>query len=130
MLQSTTHYFRIKWDAYKDLKDVEAPKSPSINDQDNYHKVIKWDPIFRVWLIRAYETRGPLIYVLREVSEVEDEVQDPLGADDLGVTNSYFEKSGCLQDKLVAHLSTPDQSSSKIILLFLSPLERVQGTQV
>ena len=46
--------FKIKWDAYQNLKDKDAPKVPSIDDRDLYRNVIKWDPIFQGCLSRTY----------------------------------------------------------------------------
>ena len=73
--------FKIDYQAYVDLKYEDAPKAPSINDKDNDRKVIKWASILQDWLARTYGSRGPLIYVLRENSDVPTEVDDPLDAD-------------------------------------------------
>ena len=98
--------FKIEWEAYVALKNEDAPKPPTIRDQDNDRKVIKWAPIFQDCLARTYGSRGPLIYVLREAPEVPPEVEDPLQVDDTtGVVNSYFGESGCLHDELVKRLS-------------------------
>ena len=98
--------FKIEWDAYQDLKKEEAPKCPAINDRDNDRKVIKWAPIFQDCLARTYGSRGPIIYVLREISAVPTEADDPLSTDDTtGAIDAYYGSSGCFHDELVARLS-------------------------
>ena len=74
--------FKIEWDAYQDLKKEETPKCPAINDRDNDRKVIKWALIFKDCLVRAYGSRGPIIYVLRDTSTVPTEADDLLSTDD------------------------------------------------
>ena len=97
--------FKVDHEAYKALKDDDAPKAPSINDKDNDRKVIKWAPIFKDCLSRTFGHNGPLIYVLRENAAVEDEGLDPLGANAAtGIINSYFGNSGSFQDELIARL--------------------------
>ena len=72
-----------------------------MNDQ----KVIKWAPIFKDCLSRTFGHNGPLIYVLSEDAAVEEESPDPLQINDAtGVINSYFGRSGSLQDELIARL--------------------------
>ena len=97
--------FKVDHEAYKALKEDDAPIAPSINDKDNDRKVIKWAPIFKDCLSRTFGHRGPLSYVLREDAIVLDEAYDPLKIDTTtGVINSYFGLSGGLQDELVASL--------------------------
>ena len=97
--------FKVEWEAYEALKEEDAPKEPSINDKDNDRKAIKWEPIFKECLTHTFGHRGPLIYVLREDAAVEPEAEDPLNVDSTtGVINSYFWKSGSLQDQLESRL--------------------------
>ena len=69
--------FKIEWEAYVALKKEDAPKPPAIRDQDNDRKVIKWAPVFQDCLARTYGSRGPLIYVIRDVEAVPTEAEDP-----------------------------------------------------
>ena len=88
-----------------ELKKDSAPEAPSINDNDNDRKVIKWDPIFNDCLSRTFGHRGPLSYVLYEDTAVTEEAYDPLKVDTTtGVINYYFGFGGSLQDELVVRL--------------------------
>ena len=97
--------FKVDREAYKALKEDDAPKAPSINDKDNDRKVIKWAPIFKDCLSRTFGHNGPLIYILRDDAAVEDEALDPLQVHaTTGAVTSYYGKSGSLQDELIARL--------------------------
>ena len=111
MNPSNMHYtnvlsaFKIEEEAYADLIKKPEPDVPLINDKDNDRKVIKWVPNFLDCLSRTYGSKGPLVYVLRDVVPVPAEVDDPLLTDPTtSVVNSYYGQSGCLHDELIARL--------------------------
>ena len=90
--------FKVEEEAYADLKKKPEPKVSLINGQDNDRKVIKWSPIFMDCLSRTHDTKGHLVYILRENQEVPDEGEDPLQP------NTYVGESGCLHDELIKRL--------------------------
>ena len=111
MNSSNMHYtnvlsgFKVEEDAYADLLKKTEPEVPLINDKDNDRRVIKWAPNFLDCLSRTYGSKGPLVYVLRDDVTVPSEVDDPLQTDPTtNVVNSYFGKSGCLSEELIARL--------------------------
>ena len=55
--------------------------------------------IFTDFLSWTYVSRGPLVYVLQESSDVPSDVDDPLG------TDSYHGLSDIIHDELLARLS-------------------------
>ena len=79
MTPANMHYvnvlmdFKLEWDAYQDLKEKDDPKVPKINDRDGDRKII-WAPSFRGALSRIYGSKGPLIYVIRDESDVLEEL--------------------------------------------------------
>lgn len=90
--------FKVEWDTYRNLRDQDEPETPLINDKDGDRKVIKWVPTFLDSLTRTYGINGPLVYVLREDSEVPPEADDPLEFE------SYFGASGSLHEELIKRL--------------------------
>ena len=70
--------FKIEHEAYLSIKVEDEAKVPKINDRDNDLKIILWAQLFKDYLSSYYGSRGPLIYVLHEVTTVSDEVIDPL----------------------------------------------------
>ena len=69
--------------------------------------------------------------MLREDSAVPDEAADPLNVDEtIGVVNSYFGKSGSLQDELAAKLphTGPIYKHDNVHVFLL--IEKSAGTQV
>ena len=132
MNTSNMHYdnvlvnFKVEYESYAALKDLDAPKCPLILDRDGDRKVIKWAPIFLDCLSRTFGAGGgPLAYVLREDSAVPDETEDPLGQ------SNYFGASGSLQDELVArieHSGPIFKSDNKSVYLLIE--EAARGTTV
>ena len=111
MNPSNIHYtnvlsgFKIEEEAYAELRKKDEPDVPLINDKDNDRRVIKWAPNFLDCLSRTYGSKWPLVYVLREEVVVPAEANDPLQEDpSTNVINSYFRRSGCLHDELIARL--------------------------
>ena len=83
---------------YHNLRDQNEPETPLINDKDRDRKVIKWVPTFLDSLTCTYGINEPLVYVLREDSEVPPEADDPLEFE------SYFGASGSLHEELIKRL--------------------------
>ena len=81
------------------MKKEDYTYVPLINDKENDCKVMRWLSIFTDCISRTHGSRGPLVYVIRESSEVPSDVNDTLDAD------SYHGGSGSLHDKMVARLS-------------------------
>ena len=85
----TMHYinvfssFNIKWDTYDELKKEDNPDVLVNNDKENDCKIIIWVSNFTESLYQTDGSRGTLVYVLQESSDVPSEVDDPLEA------NSY-----------------------------------------
>ena len=97
--------FAVDWEDCKDLKEEDTLTASAIIDKDYDREVIKWAPIFKDCLLCTFDHVGPLIYVLREDETVLYEAYDPLQVNTTtGVINSYFRKSGSLQDELVVRL--------------------------
>ena len=72
--------FRDDYENFKQLKKQDKPETPVINDKDREEKVIKWSHLFEDALSRTFGARGPLIYVIRDCSDVPSEDDDPLEA--------------------------------------------------
>ena len=96
--------FKQEWEAYKDLRGLDEPKVPKINDRDGDRKIIRWAPIFQDAMSRMYGSKGPLSYVLRDASEVPSELNDPLISNDAGTIVSYYGESGSLLEELIKRL--------------------------
>ncbi len=132
MTSANMHYenvlvdFKVEWDSYKALKDLDAPKCPLILDRDNDRKVIQWAPIFVDCLSRTFGAGGgPLAYIVRDESVVPTEAADPLDA------NAYYGQSGGLMDELVArcpHTGPIYKSDNKSVYLLIE--EAARGTSV
>ena len=96
--------FKVEWEAYKDLKELDEPKVPKVNDRDGDRKIIRWAPIFKDALSRTYGSKEPLSYILREESTVPDENEDPLLTNDVGNVIACFGESGSILDELIKRL--------------------------
>ena len=91
--------FKIEYECYATLKDLDEPSVPLINDKDSDRKIMKWAPVFMDCMSRTYGARGPLSYVLREDEAVPAEADDPLAQN-----TDYYGKSGSLHEELIARL--------------------------
>ena len=104
MTPQSMHYgsvlsdFKVKWDAYEDLRIQDYPKVPKVNYKDQDRKIIRWAPIFLDCLSSTYGYPGPLRYVLRDNTEVPGEDKDPL------LLNNYYGQRGVLLEKLIEGL--------------------------
>ena len=90
--------FKVEWEAFFELKGEDSPKCPTIMDKNCDRKVLKWMSPFRDYVSRTYGSKGPLSYVLRPISAVVEELDNPLAI------YSYYGESVCLHEELCAHL--------------------------
>lgn len=117
--------FKVEYDAYLELKEEDEPKVPKINDRESEKKIIRWAPIFEDHLSRCFGAKGPLKYVVRDISEVPAEADDPLEA------NSYYGSSGSLLNELVARLPhTGPIYRNDNATVYMKIEEAVRGTSI
>ena len=90
--------FKIDHEAYALLKKQDKPDAPIVSDKDKEKRIIKWIPLFEDALSRTFGPRGPLIYLLRKISAVPAEVNDPL------VTNAHYGQSESMLEELIQRL--------------------------
>ena len=117
--------FRTAFDAYKLLRQKDAPEVPVVNDKDREKKIIKWVPLFEDALSRTFGSKGPLVYVVRETAEVPLEADDPLEA------NSHFGSSGSLLEELITrlpHTGPIYKDDNKTVFMMIA--KAVAGTSV
>ena len=69
--------FKIENEDFLSVKGKDERSFLKVNDRDNYRNIIRWDPIFNDYLKSSYGSRRKLTHVLREHSNLLDEVSDP-----------------------------------------------------
>ena len=91
--------FRTDYDAYVLLNKQSSPEVPLVSDKYTEKKIIKWVPLFEDAFSRIFRSNGPLVYIVRENSEVPDVEDYPLTA------NVYYVASGSMLGELINCLS-------------------------
>ena len=82
--------FNTYYDAYVLRKKETSPEVSLVSDKDKEKKIIKWVPLFEDSLSRTFRSKGPLVYIVRETSEVPDVEDDTL------TTNEHYGASGSM----------------------------------
>ena len=66
------------FDAYVLINKQTSPEVPLVSDKDKDKKIIKWVPLFEEALSHIFGSKYPLVYVVRDHSDVPDVSYDPL----------------------------------------------------
>ena len=62
--------FKTDYNDYVLLKKLTSKEVPLVSYEDKDRKIIKWVPLFEESLSRTFGRKCPLVYIVREKSEV------------------------------------------------------------
>ena len=86
--------FRTDYEGYGILCSQDASIVPLVNDKDKEKKIIKCVPLFEDTLSHTFGSKGPLVYIVRENTDVLAEADNPID------TNSHYGSAGSLLEEL------------------------------
>ena len=87
--------FNTEYDTYVLLKKQTSPEVPLRSDKDEEKKIINWVPLFEDALSRKFESKGPLVYIVHDNSEV------PNVGDNTLTENAHYGASGSMLEELI-----------------------------
>ena len=64
--------FKTDYDVYVLINNKTSPEVPLVSDKYKEKTIIKWVSLFKNALLRTFGSKGPLVFILRDNSEVHD----------------------------------------------------------